>query len=87
MLVTVTRSVVRMNGAPRMRQVDPRTPVMGKTPEQIGGYVFGVSPVSGRPVMQEVVEGLTQALNDEDRKARLSRAPRRVFASRLAKPN
>jgi len=68
MFVTVTRSVVRMNGAPRMRQVYLPHPVMGKTPEQIRGYVFGASPVSRRPVMQEVVEGLTQALNDEDRK-------------------
>ncbi len=67
MFVTVTRSVARMNGAPRMRQVYLPHPVMGKTPEQIGGYVFGTSPVSRKPVMQEVIEGLTQALNDEDR--------------------
>src|SRR5688572_18703595 len=68
MFVTVTRSVVRMNGAPRMRQVYLPHPVMGKTAEQIEGYVHGVSPISGKPVMQEVVEGLTQPLNDEDRK-------------------
>ena len=41
MFVTVTRSVVRMNGAPRMRQVYLPHPVMGKTAEQIEGYVFG----------------------------------------------
>jgi hypothetical protein len=68
MFVTVTRSVVRVNGAPRMRQVYLPHPVMGKTPQQIRAYVDGLSPVSGKPVMQEVVEGLTQALNDEDRK-------------------
>jgi len=68
MFTTVTKSVVRMNGAPRMRQVYLPHPVMGKTPEEIRAYVFGVSPVSGKPVMQEVVEGLTQALDDEDRK-------------------
>jgi hypothetical protein len=68
MFVTVTRSVVRMNGAPRMRQVYLPHPVMGKTPEQIRGYVFGLSPITRRPVMQEVVEGLTQALDDEDLK-------------------
>ncbi|HKA40723.1 MAG TPA: UGSC family (seleno)protein [Burkholderiales bacterium] len=67
MFVTVTRSVARMNGAPRMRQVYLPHPVMGKTPEQIGGYVFGTSPVSRKPVMREVVEGLTQPLSDEDR--------------------
>src|SRR4030095_14443103 len=68
MFVTVTRSVVRMNGAPRMRQVYLPHPVMGKTPEQIRGYVFGISPGSGMPVMQEVIEVLTQPLNDADRK-------------------
>ena len=68
MFVTVTRSVVRMNGAPRMRQVYLPHPVMGKTAEQIEGYVYGLSPISGKSVMQEVVEGLTQPLNDEDRK-------------------
>ncbi|HEV7803594.1 MAG TPA: UGSC family (seleno)protein [Burkholderiales bacterium] len=68
MFVTVTRSVVRMNGAPRMRQVYLPHPVMGKTVEQIEGYVYGSSPISGKSVMQEVVEGLTQPLNDEDRK-------------------
>ena len=64
----LTKTVVRMNGAPNMRQVYLPHPVMGKTPEQIGGYVYGVSPVTGKPVMQEVVEGLIQGLSDEDRK-------------------
>lgn len=68
MFNTVTKAVVRVNGAPRMRQVYLPHPVMGKSPEEIRAYVFGNSPVSGKPVMQEVVEGLTQALSDEDRK-------------------
>ena len=68
MFTTVTKSVVRMNGAPRMRQVYLPHPVMGKTPDEIRAYVFGTSPVSAKAVMQEVVEGLTQALNDDDRK-------------------
>lgn len=68
MFLTVTKSVVRMNGAPQMRQVYLPHPVMGKTHEEIKAYVFGISPVSGKAVMQEVVEGLTQPLNDQDRK-------------------
>lgn len=67
MFLTVTKSVVRMNGAPQMRQVYLPHPVMGKTHEEIRAYVFGISPVSGKAVMQEVVEGLTQPLNDQDR--------------------
>ncbi len=68
MFLTVTKSVVRMNGAPQMRQVYLPHPVMGKTHEEIKAYVFGISPVSGKSVMQEVVEGLTQPLNEQDRK-------------------
>src|SRR5215510_5568961 len=66
MFARLTRVVARMNGAPQMRQVYLPHPVMGRTPEQIREYVFGVSPVSGRPVMEEVIEGLTQPLGDED---------------------
>ena len=40
-------------------------PVMGKTAEQLRAYVDGKNPISGRPVMQEVIEGLTRPL-DED---------------------
>src|SRR5436309_15885105 len=68
MFVTVTRSVVRVNGAPRMRQVYLPHPVMGKTAEELRAYVDGNDPNTGRPVMQEVIEGLTQALTEDDRK-------------------
>jgi hypothetical protein len=63
----LTQSVVKMNGAPRMRQVYLPHPVMGKTEAEIRAYIWGNSPVTGRPVMQEVVEGLTQALAAEDK--------------------
>lgn len=66
MFAAVTRSVVRVNGMPRMRQVYVPHPVMGKSPQQLRAYVDGDDPVSGRPVMQEVIEGLTGALTDED---------------------
>src|SRR6266542_5914465 len=68
MFETVTKSVVRVNGAPRMRQVYVPHPVIGKTAEELRAYVDGNDPKSGRPVMQEVVEGLTGALADEDLK-------------------
>ena len=63
----LTQSVVRMNGAPRMRQVYLPHPVMGKTAAEMRAYVYGDSPLTGRPVMQEVVEGLTHPLLAEDR--------------------
>lgn len=35
---------------------------MGKSDDELKAYVYGDDPVTGRPVMQEVIEGLTQGL-------------------------
>jgi hypothetical protein len=64
----VVRSVTQLNGMPRMRQVFVPQPVMGKTPQQLWAYIDGTDPITGRPVMQEVIEGLTMPLDDEDLK-------------------
>src|SRR5438128_11081293 len=62
----VVRSVTQLNGMPRMRQVFVPQPVMGKTAVQLRAYIDGTDPITGRPVMQEVVEGLTQPLDPKD---------------------
>src|ERR1051326_1997348 len=54
------RSVARVNGMPRTRVAFVPQPVMGKSPAELRVYVDGNDPVSGRPVMQEVIEGLTR---------------------------
>jgi hypothetical protein len=36
---------------------------MGKTAEELKAYVYGNDPITGRPVMQEVVAGLTVMLD------------------------
>ncbi len=64
----VTKSVTRVNGMPRMRMAYVPQPVMGKSPRELRAYVDGNDMVTGRPFMQEVVEGLTRPLDDEDRK-------------------
>jgi hypothetical protein len=56
----VVESVTRMHGMPQARYTFVPQPVMGKTAEQLRAYVEGKSPISGRPVMQEVIEGLTR---------------------------
>jgi hypothetical protein len=38
-------------------------PVMGKTAAELAAYVSGNDPITGRPVMQEVVQALTAALD------------------------
>src|SRR3982750_2432833 len=60
------RSVARVNGIPRARAVFVPQPVMGKSPKELRGYVDGNDTVTGRPVMQEVIEGLTRPFDAAD---------------------
>lgn len=65
--VYAVRSVARVSGMPRARMAFVPQPVMGKTPGELRAYVEGNDTVTGRPFMQEVIEGLTRPLDDEDR--------------------
>jgi hypothetical protein len=60
----VVRSVAEVNGMSALPQVFVPQPIMGKTPRELRAYVDGVDPISRRPVMQEVVEGLTRPRGD-----------------------
>src|SRR6266481_3843421 len=55
----VARNVAAVNGMSELRQVFVPQPVMGKSPRELRAYVDGQDPLTGRPVMQEVIEGLT----------------------------
>jgi len=66
MFERVVRSVAQVNGMPGLRQVFVPQPIMGKTPAELRRYVDGRDPVTGRPVMQEVVEGLTRPFADAE---------------------
>jgi hypothetical protein len=66
--VDVVRSVATVNGMPGLRQAFVPQPVMGKTARELRAYVDGRDPVTGRPVMQEVTEGLTRPFADADRR-------------------
>jgi len=63
----VVRSVAEVSGMPALRQVFVPQPIMGKSARELRAYVDGQDPLTGRPVMQEVVEGLTRPLGDADR--------------------
>lgn len=54
------------NGMPTARQAYVPQPLVGRTAEQLRDYVRGTDPVSKRPFVQEIIEGLTQPLNDND---------------------
>jgi hypothetical protein len=62
----VIRSTARMNGMPTMRAAFVPMPVMGKTPAELRAYVDGDDPVTRRPVMREIIDGLTASLDVAD---------------------
>ena len=59
----VVRNVAAVNGMSELRQVFVPQPVMGKSTAELKEYVYGKDPITGKPVMQEVIAGLTTALN------------------------
>jgi hypothetical protein len=56
----VVRSVTRVGGLPDLACVFVPQPVMGKSAADLEAYVYGDDPITGRPVMQEVIEGLIE---------------------------
>jgi len=62
----VVRSVARFNGMPGVRTAFVPQPVMGKSEKELRAYVDGVDPINQRPVMQQVVEGLTRPFKDDE---------------------
>jgi hypothetical protein len=64
----VARSVADVGGMSALRQVFVPMPIMGKTARELRAYVDGRDPLTGRPVMQEVIEGLTRPFSDDELK-------------------
>lgn len=60
--VKVVQSVTRMGGLPQAPLVFVPQPVMGKSEAELRAYVEGKDPYTGKPVMQEIIEGLTRGL-------------------------
>jgi hypothetical protein len=56
-------------GMPYQRHVYVPQPVMGKSNDELWAYVNGSDPITGRPVMEEVIEALTRPLNAEEKDA------------------
>jgi len=51
---------------PRLRQAYTPHPVVDQSAAHLRGYIEGNDAISGRPFMQEVLEGLTSPLEDAD---------------------
>jgi hypothetical protein len=62
----LARATAEANGMPRIRQAFVPQPVVDLSRQKLRAYIEGKDPISGRPFMQEVVEGLTRPLDAED---------------------
>jgi hypothetical protein len=62
----LARATAHANGMPRTRQAFVPQPVVDLSRPQLRAHIEGKDPLSGRPFMQEVIEGLTRPLDAED---------------------
>ena len=62
----LARAAAMANGMPRTRQAFVPQPVVDLSPTELRAYIEGSDPISGRPFMQEVIEGLSHPLDTED---------------------
>lgn len=58
----VVRSVTKMGGLPQAPLVFVPQPVMGKSPAELRAYVEGNDPITGVPVIKEILQALTVGL-------------------------
>jgi hypothetical protein len=64
----LAKSNASKRGMPHIRACFTPHPVWGKTAEQLMAYVEGDDPVSGKPLMKEIIDGLTVPLSADDTK-------------------
>ncbi|KAB1083275.1 hypothetical protein F4V91_27255 [Neorhizobium galegae] len=75
----VVRSVAKMGGLSQQPLVFVPQPVMGKTPEELRAYVEGTDPLSGKPVMKEIIAALTVGLSASAEDAQFERSTPRLI--------
>ena len=77
---SVVRSVAYTKGMPHQRFAFVPMPVMGKTYSELKAYIDGIDPVTGKPLMEEIVEALTKPLSDQEKqKIKIDRSTPRLI--------
>lgn len=64
----LAKATARAAGMPTLRNCFVPHPIVGLSASELRAYIEGIDPVSKRPFMQGVIEGLTGALDSEDLK-------------------
>jgi hypothetical protein len=73
----LVETIAYKKGIPNMRFAFVPHPISGRSAAISNKYIRGNDPITGRPLMAELIEGLTKPLSDEDKKAGfLMRDPR-----------
>ncbi|UUX94704.1 hypothetical protein [Aquabacterium sp. J223] len=62
----LVKQAARANGTPTARQLFVPQPIVGLSPSQLREYIHGTNPVSKRPFLAEMLDGLTGELTAED---------------------
>ena len=62
----LVRATALSMGMPRLRQAYVPQPVVDRSAADLRAYIDGTDPVSGRPFMLEVIDGLTRSLDEAD---------------------
>ncbi|NQV56934.1 MAG: hypothetical protein HQ503_13825 [Rhodospirillales bacterium] len=62
----LAQSVALAGGMATTRQAYVPQPLVGMTAAGLRGYIEGTDPINKRPFMQELIEGLSAPLNDND---------------------
>lgn len=76
---SVVKSVAYTKGMPHQRFAFVPMPVMGKSDSELRAYVDGNDPVTGKPLMEEIVTALTEPLSEkETHKTTIDRSTRRL---------
>jgi hypothetical protein len=62
----LAKSVAQANGMPTARQAFVPQPVVGRSAAELRAYIEGMDPVTGKPFAQELIDGLTRPLDEQD---------------------
>ena len=64
----LAKATALANGMPTTRQAYVPQPVVDRSAADLRAYIEGIDPVSRRPFMQELIEGLSGPLSSDDLK-------------------
>jgi hypothetical protein len=67
----LVKTVAYKAGMPKERFTFVPHPVGGKTASVLREYVLGKDPITGRPVLEEIIEALSKPLSDDEKKTGL----------------